>query len=513
MKLSRKLPLAFAAALGLLFASSLYGLSQLNHAVDVYAQDVARASGAQRLAAQTGTDFASAVQEWKDVLLRGKDPAKLDKSWNAHVARMADTRADLQQLQSLLDGDSQKAIANQLVHEIETADARYNKAFADYKAAGNDYLAGDQSAVGADREAGKLLAEIKKQLTAQEKKVSQEANDGAAVASHIAYSLMVAITAISLAGAAWLSRTIVRPIDVAVDIADRVASGDLTHEITTHQSDEVGQLLHALKAMQGQLSHLVMQVREGAESVATASAEIAHGNNDLSARTEQQASALQETAASMEELGATVQRNAHAAREANALADSASAVAKSGGEVVGQVVETMKGINDSSRKIADIIGVIDGIAFQTNILALNAAVEAARAGEQGRGFAVVASEVRSLAGRSASAAREIKSLIGTSVDRVELGSSLVDKAGVTMNEIVQSIDRVTRIMGEINAASQEQSSGVSQVGEAISQIDQATQQNAALVEQMAAAAGSLKGQAQSLVHAAATFKVTPLLSN
>jgi methyl-accepting chemotaxis protein len=253
-------------------------------------------------------------------------------------------------------------------------------------------------------------------------------------------------------------------------------------------------------------------VRHGSEGVATASAEIAQGNNDLSARTEQQASALEQTAASMEELGTTVKHNAESAHHANQLAQSASTIAVDGGNVVAQVVETMRDINESSRKIMDIISVIDGIAFQTNILALNAAVEAARAGEQGRGFAVVASEVRSLAGRSADAAKEIKRLIHASVARVEHGSALVDQAGATMTEVVSSIKRVTDIMGEISAASSEQSNGVAQVGEAVTHMDQATQQNAALVEQMAAATSSLKSQALDLVRLVDAFKVDASVS-
>jgi methyl-accepting chemotaxis protein len=259
--------------------------------------------------------------------------------------------------------------------------------------------------------------------------------------------------------------------------------------------------------MREDLAGIVGRVREGSEGVASASAEIAQGNNDLSARTESQASTLQQTSASMIELSKTVGQNADKAREANQLAMAASTVAVHGGEVVGQVVETMRGINDASKKIADIIGVIDGIAFQTNILALNAAVEAARAGEQGRGFAVVATEVRSLAGRSADAAKEIKQLIGASVERVEQGSNLVDQAGVTMGEVVNSIKRVTDLIGEISAASDEQSQGVAQVGEAVTQMDQVTQQNAALVEEMAAAASGLKSQAQELVQTVAVFKL------
>ncbi|MGI9133940.1 MAG: methyl-accepting chemotaxis protein, partial [Rhodoferax sp.] len=306
----------------------------------------------------------------------------------------------------------------------------------------------------------------------------------------------------------WLlSRSFARRVGHAAEVAQSVAKGDLTTIVEVDGRDEIGAMLEALQTMQGNLAHTVAAVRQGSDGVANASAEIAQGNHDLSARTEQQANALQQTASSMEQLGSAVNQNADSARQANQLAMKASTVAVRGGEVVGEVVQTMKGINESSRKIADIISVIDGIAFQTNILALNAAVEAARAGEQGRGFAVVASEVRSLAGRSAEAAKEIKTLIGASVERVERGTALVDQAGSTMTEVVDSIKRVTDIMGEISAASSEQSSGVAQVGEAVSQMDQATQQNAALVEQIAAAASSLKAQASELVQTVALFKL------
>jgi methyl-accepting chemotaxis protein len=308
----------------------------------------------------------------------------------------------------------------------------------------------------------------------------------------------------------WLvTRSITTPLNRAREAAERVAEGDLTATFSADGKDETAQLMTALLNMTGNLTRIVGEVRQGAEGVSTASAEIASGNHDLSARTESQASALEQTAASMEELSSTVRQNADNAKQANQLAQSASTVAIKGGEVVAQVVGTMKGINDSSRKISDIISVIDGIAFQTNILALNAAVEAARAGEQGRGFAVVASEVRSLAGRSADAAKEIKSLINDSVERVEQGTLLVDQAGITMTEVVGSIRRVTDIMAEISAASNEQALGVAQVGEAVTQMDQATQQNAALVEEMAAAASSLRSQSQELVGTVAVFKLAP----
>lgn len=305
----------------------------------------------------------------------------------------------------------------------------------------------------------------------------------------------------------FLITGIARSLKQAEDLSRAIEAGDLSAEVSITGRDEVAGLLHRLVAMRDSLIKVVSSVRQGAEGVATASSEIAQGNQDLSARTESQASALEETAASMEELDSTVKQNADSARQANQLSVNASQVAVQAGEVVGQVVDTMKGIDESSRKIGDIISIIDSIAFQTNILALNAAVEAARAGEQGRGFAVVASEVRSLAGRSAEAAKEIKALIGASMQWVDQGTALVDKAGATMTEVVNSIGRVTDIMREISAASSEQSAGVSQVGEAVIQMDQVTQQNAALVEQMAAAASSLKSQSQDLVQVVAVFKL------
>jgi|GEM_PF-554471 len=307
--------------------------------------------------------------------------------------------------------------------------------------------------------------------------------------------------------ALWIIRAITNPLRRAVSVAQAVAEGDLTVQVDARGKSETAQLLHALGQMLESLRRVVGQVRDGSGSVASASGQIAQANMDLSSRTEEQASALEETAASMEQLNSTVRQNADNAQQANQLARSASEVAERGGSAVGEAVNTMQGISESSRKIADIIQVIDSIAFQTNILALNAAVEAARAGEQGRGFAVVASEVRALAGRSAEAAREIKALITDSVQRIESGTAQVNSAGETMQEVVQAIHRVTDLMGEISAASHEQSQGVGQVGEAVSQMDQVTQQNASLVEEMAAAAASLEGQAQELVKAVQTFKL------
>jgi methyl-accepting chemotaxis protein len=323
--------------------------------------------------------------------------------------------------------------------------------------------------------------------------------------------LMMVLSAVALVLGglcAWLTaRSITRPLAQAVEVARTVAGGDLSARIEVESRDETGQLMDALRHMNASLARVVGEVREGTDTIATASGQIATGNQDLSSRTEEQASSLQETAASMEELTSTVKQNADNARQANQLALSASEVAVKGGDVVGQVVSTMASINASSKKIVDIIGVIDGIAFQTNILALKAAVEAARAGEQGRGFAVVASEVRSLAQRSAAAAKEIKGLIDDSVDKVDAGTALVGEAGKTMEEIVGSIRRVTDNVGEISAASHEQTQGIEQINQAITQMDQVTQHNAALVEEAAAAAQSMQEQAGSLVQAVSVFRL------
>ncbi|MBR7799791.1 methyl-accepting chemotaxis protein [Undibacterium fentianense] len=305
----------------------------------------------------------------------------------------------------------------------------------------------------------------------------------------------------------WLMASIVRPINEAVSIAETVAAGDLTRAIICDSNDELGNLLQALKKMNDSLLQIVGQVRSGTETIATASSQIAAGNLELSSRTEEQASSLEQTAASMEEITSTVKQNADNSKQAHVLSGTASEVAERGGEVVSQVVVTMQSINESSKRIVDIISVIDGIAFQTNILALNAAVEAARAGEQGRGFAVVASEVRSLAQRSAAAAKEIKELINDSVHKVDAGSRLVHQAGATMDEVVESVRRVSDIVAEITAASTEQSTGIDQINQAIIQMDGVTQQNASLVEQAAAAAEAMQNQAATLSELVSVFKV------
>ncbi|QBE63997.1 methyl-accepting chemotaxis protein [Pseudoduganella lutea] len=336
---------------------------------------------------------------------------------------------------------------------------------------------------------------------------AENATAAAKSATTLMIVLLVVATIVSAVIGWLITRSVTGPVSEAVQIAETVAAGDLTAQIVTTRKDEMGRLLGALRDMTTALTGTVRTVRDSTDTINTAAAEIAAGNMDLSNRTEQQAASLEETASSMEELTSTVQANAENARQANQLVVSAASHANEGGQVVSQVVETMGSIKESSSKIVDIIGVIDGIAFQTNILALNAAVEAARAGEQGRGFAVVASEVRNLAQRSASAAREIKELINNSVDKVDAGSRLVDQAGTTMDRIVTSVQQVADIMNEIASASQEQSSGIAQVNTTITTMDTATQQNAALVEEAAAAAASMREQAQRLVAAISTFRI------
>ena len=507
MKRSLKLPLVFTASLLLLLAAALFGISRLNSALDTYQTTVAHSFEHERQSSALLNDFKVQVQEWKNVLLRGKDPAQLTRYWAAFEKQERTIQEEARTLLAALPPGEGRDKVQQFMQAHERMGVAYRKGFEAFKAADHDPQAGDKAVQGMDREPSTLLDQAGTLIRKASASTAEQAATSAQRATAISLGVMLVVCMAGVVGAVLFSRTVTRPLDNAVRVSQAVADGDLTVARPAAGQDEIAQLLNALHGMQTSLSRVVSHVRQNADSVALASAEIAQGNTDLSARTEQQASALQETSASMEELGSTVQANADNARQANQLAVNASTVAQRGGDVVAEVVSTMKGINDSSKKIADIISVIDGIAFQTNILALNAAVEAARAGEQGRGFAVVASEVRSLAGRSADAAKEIKQLIGTSVERVEQGSTLVDRAGLTMSEVVSAIRRVTDIVGEISAASSEQSAGMAQVGEAVTQMDQATQQNAALVEEMAAAAGSLSSQAQELVQAVAVFKL------
>jgi methyl-accepting chemotaxis protein len=511
LRVSQQLSGAFLVLLLLTAAVGVLGLVGLTR-VDAQASALADKwlSGVGHIAVAR-----SAVLESRDNEVRHSRAA--DSSYHAEyedgmkatAAIVATEMAAYQQLAA--EGDEARLLAT-----FSKAWAEYQQAQAQVIKAGRDKQPQD-AADFSDGKASMAIDEVTGALDKLSKFNFDGGHEAAASANTVfrqASLAVLVLLGLALAigtGLAWvITRHLLGQLggepNAAAAVAQAVAAGDLRAAIPLKAGDTTS-VMAQLKAMQQALALAVTSVRQGSESVATASAQIAQGNQDLSGRTEQQASALQQTAATMEELGSTVRNNADNARQASQLAQGASAVAVKGGGVVGQVVETMKGINQSSRKIADIIGVIDGIAFQTNILALNAAVEAARAGEQGRGFAVVASEVRSLAQRSAEAAKEIKSLISASVERVEQGTAQVDEAGRTMEEIVAAIRRVSDIVGEISAASLEQSSGVSQVGEAVTQMDRATQQNAALVEQSAAAAMSLQQQAQQLVQAVATFRL------
>ena len=436
------------------------------------------------------------------------------------VALMQAEEGKVRQHRKLYDGareklatlglsDSEKALVADIARVDGEVDAAFKEAMGQVLAF-NSEGAAKVIATRIDPLNRKTLADINKLLDLQH--VAQQSfMDGSLAADARLMTVLLVLGGVAVALGAWcaifITRSITVPLSGALAVAQKVAAGELTSHVVVEGKDETSALQQALKDMNDSLVKTVSDVRNGTETITVASREIASGNADLSARTETQASSLEETASSMEELTSTVKQNADKARQANQLAVSASSVAEQGGKVVAQVVDTMGSIKDSSRKIVDIIGVIDGIAFQTNILALNAAVEAARAGEQGRGFAVVASEVRNLAQRSAGAAKEIKGLIGDSVDKVDAGSRLVDEAGQTMGLVVTSIRQVADIMGEITAATQEQSHGIEEVNQAIAQMDQMTQQNAALVEEAAAAAESMQEQAQKLAGAVSIFKL------
>jgi methyl-accepting chemotaxis protein-1 (serine sensor receptor) len=461
-------------------------------------------------------EFKIQVQEWKNILLRGNDPENLKRYSAAFVKTGQQVQAELRKLDGVLGKlQLRTPLVGEAIKMHEELGVNYLAALKQYDPANPDGARlVDGLVKGMDRAPTKKIDDIVVFIGEQSRRLAAEMEvDNQAAHRSASISLLVMLLATLALGSVlvtWLIRGITRPLKQAIGIAKTVAAGDLRQSMDgeeTMRRDEVGELLAALRQMSGNLAGIVGRVRAGTDTIATASAEIATGNLDLSSRTEQQASSLEETASSMVELTSTVRQNNENAGQARELAHTASQVAERGGATVSEVVATMGAINESSRKIVDIIGVIDGIAFQTNILALNAAVEAARAGEQGRGFAVVASEVRNLAQRSAAAAREIKELIGTSVERVEAGSRLVGQAGVTMSEVVASVERVNAIIGEIALASGEQRDGIEQISMAISQMDSVTQQNAALVEQAAAAADSLQQQAQSLTEAVSIFKL------
>jgi len=506
--------LAFVNALLLVAAGyAYYALTRQASQLETVIETQNRVESASDLARRAQLDFKMQVQEWKDLLIRGGDPALYDKHLKAFDERSAAVKDSLGMLAPMLDKlGLSSALANDLIAEHADLDRRYMEALKLYDASRlASTLEVDKAVRGIDRAPTEHFAGVVKKLQQQ-----GDALDDSAMSAADRSKTALLLGLIGLAiftvvvSTAWgfiTIHSIVRRLKRATEVARTVASGDLSTAIEPGNQDELGQLLTSLAEMNGSLAEIVDRVREAAEKVTVASSQIAAGNTDLSARTEEQASNLEETAASIEEMTATVSQNAQHAAQANELAAAARDVASKGGHVVGEVVKTMEGIQASSHKISDIIGVIDSIAFQTNILALNAAVEAARAGEQGRGFAVVASEVRNLAQRSADAAREIKGLITESVQRVEDGSKLAGGAGATMEEIVASVNRVSQLISEIAGATAEQSSGIAQANAAVSQLDKATQQNAALVEESTAASESLRQLAHEMSAAVAVFRL------
>ena len=509
LKIGMRLGLAFGVLLMLLVVSTVFALSRLK----------ALHEGTDQIVSERYPKAVYAF-EIQDILNRNAavmlemllwiDPAELEKGRQASIGHKEKNDENFSKLKALVKSDEDKVLLL-VVSEARKQYGLSQKEFIDLIMSGEK----DQATVLLHT---KLLEDQRHYLEALRKMVAQETEGvafggrqaGAAYLSARATLVGLAALAFVIGGAVaiWITRSITIPLSRAVSVAHTVAAGDLSSSIEVRSTDETGLLLLALRDMNNGLAKIVMEVRTGAGTIANASAQIVSGNLDLSTRTEQQASSLAETATSMEELVSTVQQNSDNARQANSLAISAADVAVQGGAVVAQAVDTMAGIDESARKIVDIIGLIDGIAFQTNILALNAAVEAARAGEQGRGFAVVATEVRSLAQRSATAAREIKSLIDDSVEKVAAGTRLVGQVGATMSQIVDSVQRVTDIMGEITAAGREQSAGIEQVNQTVIQIDDATQQNAAMVEDAAVAATSLQEQADSLAQLVTVFKTT-----
>ena len=509
LRIGTRLAAAFGIILLLSLVSTGYALVAARAGAEATAHMTALPLAKERLVSDWYTNTYSAVA--RTALIARSTDDTLSTVFAKDIADSVTRSTEMiKKLDTLLVDEQEKALMKAIVADRAVYQAAKVKVM-------NAKKAGDAAAsVGFfDNEFAPAAASYSAKLQAMLALQRKHIDDTAAAldaASKRAFTLLLVLGALVVSGGAamaWLiSRSITTPLRAAVGVAETVAAGDLTTTFDSAAADEVGDLMRALKRMNDALFHVVSEVQSGTATIATVSREIAAGNLDLSARTEQQAGSLEETAASMEELTSTVRQNADNAQQANQLVIAASQVAARGGEIVGRVVDTMGSIDASSRKIVDIIGVIDSIAFQTNILALNAAVEAARAGEQGRGFAVVASEVRSLAQRSAGAAKEIKTLIDDSVGQVNAGTRLVQDAGSTMQEVVDSVARVNAIMGEITVASHEQRTGIDQVNQAIGEMDQVTQQNAALVEEAAAAAASMQEQAGVLAEVAAAFRLS-----
>ncbi|MBG7618897.1 MCP four helix bundle domain-containing protein [Herbaspirillum sp. AP02] len=508
LRLGTRLGAGFAALLSLLVIITLIGIIRMS-SLDTTASDLSSRIYPKVNAAQKMQYLMMNIARSARNIIILSDQAQMDSNKQSIDKDLAEFLKSLEYLRSSVTTEE----GRRLVGTVDEAGKNYFAFTADVVALGlkNQNEEGQRLLFGPRyKTQGELLESLRLLVGRYEQQMNE-----ATAAAHATYvnsatilgvSAVVAIL-IGLIAAFMISRSITVPMADALDAARKVANGDLTKHIDDRASDETGELLGALREMNRSLVDIVSSVRTGADTIATASQEIAAGNQDLSARTEHQASSLEETASSMEELTSTVQQNSANARQAAEMAQAASHIAGQGGEIVGEVVATMDDIDASARKIVDIIGVIDGIAFQTNILALNAAVEAARAGEQGRGFAVVATEVRSLAQRSAAAAKEIKVLIGDSVEKVDSGAHLVKKAGQTMQEIVQSVAQVNTIIGQISAAGEEQRAGIEQVHQAVTQMDEVTQQNAALVEQAAAASRAMQGQAAELAEQVSIFRL------